>query len=83
MSYLFAFHIVRGVLKARILRWFAIPSPVDHVLSELSLGFLLEIFLVSQGKIVLLYTSFLELLLLFPIGFGSLCFHCHLSLGIF
>ena len=32
------FHIVHGVLKARILKWFAIPfhSPVDHVLSELS-----------------------------------------------
>ena len=61
------FHTVRGVLKARILKWFPIPSPVDHVLSELSLGFLLEIFLVSQSKIVLLYTSFLELLLLHPI----------------
>ena len=29
-------HAVHGVLKARILKWFAIPSPVDHVLSELS-----------------------------------------------
>ena len=29
------FYTVHGVLKARIL-WFAIPSPVDHVLSELS-----------------------------------------------
>ena len=27
---------VHGVLKARILKWFAFPSPVDHVLSELS-----------------------------------------------
>ena len=25
MSYLFAFHTVHGVLKARILKWFAIP----------------------------------------------------------
>ena len=30
------FHTVNGVLKARIMKWFAIPSPVDHVLSELS-----------------------------------------------
>ena len=30
------FHTVHGVLKARILKWFAIPSPVDHVLPELS-----------------------------------------------
>ena len=32
-----SFHTVHGVLKARILKWFAIPpSTVDHVLSELS-----------------------------------------------
>ena len=30
------FCTVYGVLKARILKWFAIPSPVDHVLSDLS-----------------------------------------------
>ena len=30
------FHTVHGVLKAGILKWFVIPSPVDHVLSELS-----------------------------------------------
>ena len=30
------FHTVHGVLKARILKWFAIPSPVDHILFELS-----------------------------------------------
>ena len=30
------FHSVYGVLKARILKWFAIPRFVDHVLSELS-----------------------------------------------
>ena len=30
------FHTVHGVLVARILLWFAIPFPVDHVLSELS-----------------------------------------------
>ena len=29
-------HTVHGVLKAKILKWFAFPSPVDHVLSELS-----------------------------------------------
>ena len=29
-------HTLHGILKARILRWFAIPSPVNHILSELS-----------------------------------------------
>ena len=30
------FHTVHGVLKARILKWFAIPISMDHILSELS-----------------------------------------------
>ena len=30
-----AFHTVHGVLKARILKWFAIPFSSDLVLSEL------------------------------------------------
>ena len=30
------FHTVHRVLKARILKWFAIPFPSDHVLSQLS-----------------------------------------------
>ena len=30
------FHTVHGVLKARILKWAAISSPVDHILSDLS-----------------------------------------------
>ena len=30
------FHTVHGVLKMRVQKWFAIPSPVDHILSELS-----------------------------------------------
>ena len=29
------FHTIYGVLKARILKWFAISFPVDYVLSEL------------------------------------------------
>ena len=29
------FHNVHGVLKARMLKWFAFPSLVDHILSEL------------------------------------------------
>ena len=29
-------HTVHGVLKARMLKWLPFPSPVDHVLSELS-----------------------------------------------
>ena len=33
---LLPFHTVHGVLKAVIPEWLAIPSPVDHVLSELS-----------------------------------------------
>ena len=31
------FQAVHGVLKARILKWFAFPSLLDHVLSELSI----------------------------------------------
>ena len=30
------FHTVHGAFKARILKWFAIPSPADHILSDLS-----------------------------------------------
>ena len=30
------FHTVHGILKTRVQKWFAIPSPVDHILSELS-----------------------------------------------
>ena len=30
------FYTIYGVLKARILKWLPFPSPVDHVLSELS-----------------------------------------------
>ena len=30
------FHTVHGVLKARILKWFAIPFSSEHILSELS-----------------------------------------------
>ena len=37
VSYHFAFHTVHGVLKARILKWLPSPSPVDHILSELSI----------------------------------------------
>jgi len=47
------------------------------------LSCLFDDFLVSWGSILLLSTSLLELLLLHPIGFESLCFHCHLFLGIF
>ena len=36
MSYLLPFHIVHGVLKTRIQSGLPLPSPVDHVLSELS-----------------------------------------------
>ena len=46
-------------------------------------GFLrFVIFLPSWGKSVSLWTFLLELLLLNPIGFRWLCFHCHLSQGI-
>ena len=30
------FHTVHGVLRARLLKWFAIPFSSDHILSELS-----------------------------------------------
>ena len=32
----YTFHTVHGVPKARILKWFPLPSPVDHTLSDLS-----------------------------------------------
>ena len=63
------FHTVHEVLKARIVKCFAFPSPVDHILSELSTmshpswvalhgmahGFLLDKFMVH----VILLVSFL------------------------
>ena len=30
------FHTVHGVLKARILKWFAIPFSLDHIVSDIS-----------------------------------------------
>ena len=47
------------------------------------LACLSEIFLASWGSAVSLWTSFLELLFLYSIGFVKLCFHFHLSQGIF
>ena len=41
------------------------------------------IFLVAWGRILLLLTSLLELILLHPIGFEFSCFHCHLFLDFF
>ena len=35
-DWVYMFYTVHGILKARILKWFAFPSPVDRVLSELS-----------------------------------------------
>ena len=32
----FSLHTVHGILKAGILKWFAVAYPVDHILSELS-----------------------------------------------
>lgn len=40
-----------------------------------------EIFLVSWGRPVWLWTSLLALFLLHPMGFRKLCFHLHLSWG--
>ena len=36
VSCLFAFHTVHGVLKAGMLKWFAIPFSSGHILSDLS-----------------------------------------------
>ena len=30
------FHTLHGILKVRILKWFAFPSPVHHILSQIS-----------------------------------------------
>lgn len=48
-----------------------------------SLGCLLEIFLVFEEGLVLLWTSLLGLVLLHPIDFVWLSFHCHLSRDVF
>ena len=53
------------------------------VVLGVKLGCLFDVFLVSWGRIVLLLTSLLELLLLHPIHFELLCFHCHLFLKFF
>ena len=50
---------------------------------DIRLNCLFVIFLIAWGRPLLLWISFLELLLLSSIDFGSLCFHFHLSLGIF
>ena len=34
MTYLLPFQTVHGILKARIMKWFVIPSPEHHILSE-------------------------------------------------
>ena len=47
------------------------------------LGYLFDFFLVSWGKLVLLWTFPLALLLLNLIGFGLSCFHFHSFLCIF
>ena len=47
------------------------------------LGCIFKIFIVSWGKLVLLWTFPFALLLLSPIGLGLLCFHFHLFLCIF
>ena len=45
--------------------------------------FFWDFLFVCFGRIVLLRTSLLQLILLSPIGFGSSCFPFHLFLGIF
>ena len=45
------------------------------VVLGINLGYLFDFFLVSWGKLVLLWIFPLALLLLNPIGFGLLCFH--------
>ena len=47
------------------------------------LGYLFDFSLISWGKLVLLWSFPLALLLLNPIGFGLLCFHFHSFIGIF
>ena len=47
------------------------------------LGYLFDFSLVSWGKLVLLWTFPLALLLLNPIGIGVSCFHFHLFLYVF
>jgi len=50
---------------------------------DVQLGCVLNAFLVSWSRILLLYPSHLEKILLNPISFGSSSFHCHLFPGIY
>ena len=43
----------------------------------IKLGYFFDVSLISWGRLVLLWTSLLALLLLNPIGSGLLCFHYH------
>ena len=63
-----------------ILEFFVVLLPV---VLAVKVGCLFDVFPVSWGRIVLLLTILLELLLLHPIDFELLCFHCHLFLDIF
>ena len=73
------FHIVHGVLKARILKWFAIPSPVHHILSDLSvLGGPIRHGLVSLSETRLL-SMWSDWLAICDCGFSLSALWCPLS----
>ena len=65
---------IHGISQARVLEWGAIAFSTGS-----RLGYLFEIFLSFRGRPVSLWIFFLELLMLRPIDFAWLCFHCHVS----
>ena len=76
-------------ISALIFKIFFLLLNLGFIISSFSIYFrcrvrlFIWLFLVSWGKLVLLWTFSLALLLQCPIGFGLLCFHFHLFLCIF
>ena len=66
-----------------LLLTFGFPFLLFLIALGVKLGCLFDVSLVSWGRVVLLWTTLLALLLLNPIGFGLLCSHFNWFLCIF
>ena len=64
-------------------RFWILFVPLFLILQVWNLGCLFEILLVSWCRLEWLWTPLLKLLLLHPIDCGSLCFHLHVSPGMY